>query len=61
MTYKAIVVVRDRKAVTQRLRRTNFRSQKTLEGFDFSRLSNLNRSLIHDLRPVALSEKRSPC
>jgi DNA replication protein DnaC len=35
--------------LTQRLRRANFRSQKTLESFDFDRLPNLNRALVHDL------------
>lgn len=43
------VARRDQKKLSQRLRRANFRSQKTLEGFDFSRLPNLNRSLVHDL------------
>jgi len=32
-----------------RMRRANFRSQKTLEGFDFDRLPGLNRAAIHDL------------
>jgi len=43
------VARRDQKKLSQRLRRANFRSQKTLEGFDFSRLPKLNRSLVHDL------------
>jgi len=43
------VARRDQKKLAQRLRRANFRSQKTLESFDFSRLPNLNRALVHDL------------
>ena len=31
------------------MRHANFRSQKTLEGFDFDRLPSLNRAAIHDL------------
>jgi DNA replication protein DnaC len=40
---------RDNKKLTLRLRRANFRSPKTLEGFDFERLPNLNRALIQEL------------
>ena len=36
-------------ALRLRLRRAAFRSGKSLEGFDFARLPNLNRALIHDL------------
>lgn len=43
------VARRDQKKLAQRLRRANFRSQKTLEGFHFDRLPQLNRTLIHDL------------
>jgi DNA replication protein DnaC len=43
------VARRDRKKLDQRLRRANFRNQKTLEGFDFGHLPNLNRSAVHDL------------
>jgi len=43
------VARRDQKKLAQRLRRAHFRNQKTLEGFDFSRLPNLNRAAIHDL------------
>ena len=43
------VARRDQKKFTLRLRRAAFRSGKSLEGFDFARLPNLNRALIHDL------------
>lgn len=43
------VARREQKKLALRLRRANFRSHKTLEGFDFNRLPNLNRALVHDL------------
>ena len=43
------VARREQKKLTQLLRRANFRSQKTLECFDFDRLPGLNRALVHDL------------
>jgi DNA replication protein DnaC len=43
------VARRDQKKLTMRLRRANFRGEKTLEAFDFDRLPSLNRSLIQDL------------
>ena len=43
------VARRENKKLDLRMRRANFRSQKTLEGFDFDRLPNLNRAAIHDL------------
>jgi len=43
------VARREQKKRAQRLRRANFRSQKTLECFDFDRLPGLNRALVHDL------------
>jgi DNA replication protein DnaC len=43
------VARRENKKLELRMRRANFRSQKTLEGFDFDRLPNLNRAAIHDL------------
>jgi len=43
------VARREQKKFTTRLRRASFRAEKTLEGFDFSRLPALNRSLVHDL------------
>ena len=43
------VARRDQNKLAQRLRRANFRSQKTLEGFDFDHLPTLNRALVHEL------------
>ena len=43
------VARRDQKKLSLRLRRANFRGQKTLEGFDFDRLPTLNRAAVHDL------------
>lgn len=40
---------RDHRKLDARMRRANFRGQKTLEGFDFDRLPNLNRAVMHDL------------
>jgi len=52
------VARRDQKKLTQRLRRANFRSQKTLESFDFDRLPNLNRALVHDLATGRFIEEK---
>ena len=52
------VARRDQKKLAQRLRRANFRSQKTLESFDFSRLPNLNRALVHDLATGRFIEEK---
>lgn len=43
------VARRDQKKFALRLRRAAFRAGKSLEGFDFARLPNLNRPLINDL------------
>lgn len=43
------VARREQKKFALRLRRAAFRSTKTLEGFDFERLPQLNRALVHDL------------
>jgi DNA replication protein DnaC len=43
------VARRDQKKLAQRMRRANFRNQKTLDGFDFNRLPGLNRAAVHDL------------
>ena len=43
------VARREQKKYASRLRRAAFRTTKTLEGFDFDRLPQLNRSLVHDL------------
>ncbi len=52
------VARRDQKKLAQRLRRANFRSQKTLEDFDFGQLPNLNRTLIHDLATGRFIEEK---
>jgi DNA replication protein DnaC len=52
------VARREQKKLAQRLRRANFRSQKTLECFDFDRLPNLNRALIHDLATGRFIEEK---
>ena len=43
------VARREQKKLNQRLRRANFRSQKTLEQFDFGFNPSINRALIQDL------------
>jgi DNA replication protein DnaC len=43
------VARREQKKLTLRLRRANFRSQKTLEQFDFTFNPGINRALIQDL------------
>src|ERR1035437_2525409 len=48
------VARRDQKKLALRLRRANFRNQKTLEGFNFDLLPNLNRAAVHDLANVPL-------
>ncbi len=40
---------REQKKLTMRLRRANFRGEKTIEAFDFDRLPHLNRGLVQDL------------
>jgi len=52
------VARRDQKKLAQRLRRANFRSQKTLDGFDFGRLPTLNRALVHDLATGRFVEEK---
>lgn len=52
------VARREQKKLTLRLRRANFRSQKTLEGFDFDRLPNLNCAVIHDLATCRFIEEK---
>jgi len=43
------IVRHDHRKLDARMRRANYRGQKTLEGFDFDRLPNLNRAVVHDL------------
>jgi DNA replication protein DnaC len=52
------VARREQKKLAQRLRRANFRSQKTLECFDFDRLPGLNRALVHDLATGRFVEEK---
>ena len=52
------VARRDQKKLDLRLPRANFRSQKTLEGFDFDRLPNLNRAAVHDLATCRFIEEK---
>lgn len=52
------VARREQKKLGTRLRRANFRSQKTIEEFDFERLPNLNRAMIHDLATCRFIEEK---
>jgi DNA replication protein DnaC len=52
------VARREQKKLDLRMRRANFRNQKTLEGFDFDRLPNLNRAAIHDLATCRFIEEK---
>lgn len=54
------VARRDQKKFDLRLRRAAFRAGKTLEGFDFSRLPNLNRALVHDLATGRYLAEKAP-
>lgn len=54
------VARRDHKKFELRLRRAAFRSGKTLDGFDFSRLPNLNRALVHDLATGRYLAEKAP-
>ena len=49
---------RDQKKLDLRMRRANFRNQKTLEGFDFDRLPGLNRAAVHDLATCRFIEEK---
>lgn len=52
------VARREQKKLDMRLRRASFRNQKTLEGFDFDRLPNLNRTAVHDLATCRFIEEK---
>ena len=54
------VARREQKKFALRLRRAAFRSTKTLEGFDFERLPQLNRALVHDLATGRYLSDKSP-
>ena len=52
------VARREQKKFSSRLRRAQFRTTKTLDQFDFERLPQLNRALVHDLATGALPAMR---
>lgn len=49
---------RDQKKLDLRMRRANFRNQKTLEGFNFDLLPGLNRAAVHDLATCRFIEEK---
>ncbi len=54
------VARREQKKFALRLRRAAFRTTKTLDQFDFERLPNVNRALVHDLATGRYMAERSP-
>lgn len=54
------VARREQKKYASRLRRAAFRTTKTLDAFDFDRLPQLNRSLVHDLATGRYLDERAP-
>jgi len=54
------VARREQKKYTSRLRRAAFRTTKTLDAFEFDRLPQLNRSLVHDLATGRYLDERAP-
>jgi DNA replication protein DnaC len=54
------VARREQKKFTCRLRRAAFRSNKTLDQFDFDRLPQLNRALVHELATGRYLDERAP-
>jgi DNA replication protein DnaC len=54
------VARREQKKFTCRLRRAAFRSSKTLEQFDFDRLPQLNRALVHELATGRYLDEKAP-
>lgn len=54
------VARREQKKFTSRLRRAQFRTTKTLDQFDFDRLPQLNRSLVHDLATGRYLHEKAP-
>jgi len=54
------VARREQKKFSLRLRRAQFRTTKTLEQFDFERLPQLNRALVHDLATGRYLQERAP-
>ena len=54
------VARRDQKKFSSRIRRAQFRTTKTLEQFDFDRLPQLNRALVHDLATGRYLQEKAP-
>ncbi len=54
------VARREQKKFSSRLRRAQFRTTKTLEQFDFERLPQLNRALVHDLATGRYLQEKAP-
>ena len=54
------VARREQKKFSTRLRRAAFRSNKTLEDFDFERLPQLNRALVHELATCRYLDEKAP-
>ena len=54
------VARREQKKFQLRLRRAAFRTTKTLEQFDFERLPQLNRALVHELATGRYLSDRAP-
>jgi DNA replication protein DnaC len=54
------VARREQKKFSTRLRRAQFRTTKTLEQFDFERLPQLNRALVHDLATGRYLHEKAP-
>lgn len=54
------VARRESEKFDMRLRRAQFRTTKTLEQFDFERLPQLNRALVHDLATGRYLQEKAP-
>ena len=54
------VARREQKKFSTRLRRAQFRTTKTLDQFDFERLPQLNRALVHDLATGRYLQEKAP-
>ena len=54
------VARREQKKFSSRLRRAQFRTSKTLEQFEFERLPQLNRALVHDLATGRYLHEKAP-
>jgi DNA replication protein DnaC len=54
------VAQREQKKFSTRPRRAQFRTTKTLEQFDFERLLQLNRALVHDLAAGRYVREKAP-